>query len=331
MHTVTKTANIKSRRGRFLKRLLWTGVSIFILMNAVAYMHAFKFTHFDTNGDPKTKHASELSFAGKIKALILGINNPRPENKVLPGRPFEVVKLQSNKLIECWWLKRDSAKGSVILFHGYGGAKSTMLDKADIFYNLGYNTLLVDFMGSGGSEGNKTSIGFHEAVQVKSAFEFLKGKGEENIILFGTSLGAVAIMKALNDHHLEASSIIIECPFGTMLETVRARFSTMKLPSFPMANLLVFWGGVQCGFNAFSHNPVDYASNISTPTLLLYGEKDEKVSRGEIDRIFSNLQGIKELKTYLTAGHENYLTKYETRWTEDISSFISRIKSPGKY
>jgi pimeloyl-ACP methyl ester carboxylesterase len=104
----------------------------------------------------------------------------------------------------------------------------------------------------------------------------------------------------------------------------------MKVPAFPMANLLVFWGGVQNGFNAFKHNPVDYARNINTPTLLLYGEKDEKVSRNEIDRIFSNLRGVKELKTYLSAGHENYLTKYGINWTEDVSSFISRIKTPGK-
>ncbi len=293
-------------------------------------MHAFKFTHFDTNGEPKTTHANKLSFGGKIKALVLGINNPRPENKVLPGRPFEVVTLQSNKLIECWWQRQDSAKGSVILFHGYGGAKGNMLDKAGIFHNLGYNTLLVDFMGSGGSEGNNTSIGFHEALQVKTAFEYLKEKGEDNIILFGTSLGAVAIMKALNDHRLETSSIILECPFGTMQDTVRARVSIRKLPSVPMASLLVFWGGVQNGFNASKHNPVDYARNISTPTLLLYGEKDDKVTRDEIHRIFSNLQGVKELKTYLSAGHEKYLIKYEARWTDDISSFISKIRSPGK-
>lgn len=29
-----------------------------------------------------------------------------------------------------------------------------------------------------------------------------------------------------------------------------------------MANLLVFWGGVQNDFNAFKHNPTDYAKNI---------------------------------------------------------------------
>ena len=178
--------------------------------------------------------------------------------------------------MECWLLTADSSKGTVIIFHGFGGQKSSMLDKAEIFLKMRYSTLLVDFMGSGGSEGSQTTIGFYEALEVKDAFEYIKSKGEKNIILFGTSMGAVAIMKAEKDHKLSPSAIIIECPFGTMLQTVEARFKAMKVPAFPMASLLVFWGGYENDFNAFNHNPVDYAKQIYCPTLLLYGEKDIK-------------------------------------------------------
>lgn len=223
-------------------------------------------------------------------------------------------------------LKADSPKGSVILFHGYGGEKSSMLDKADIFLRLGYNALLVDFMGSGGSEGNQTSIGFHEAEEVKTAFDYVKARYGTNIVLFGTSMGAVAIMKAQADYNPGVSSIIVECPFGTMLETVQARFSSMNVPSFPMANLLVLWGGVQNGFNAFKHNPASYAKSITCPVLLLSGEKDERVSMKEITRIFENLRGVKKLKTYALAGHENYLTKYEDEWTTDIEAFLNETQ-----
>ena len=295
-------------------------------MNLIACLHAYKFTHFDKTGVVKTKNAAQLSFGQKIKALVIGVSNPRPENKKLPGEKFETLYLKSNKTIECWWIQTDSAKGSVILFHGYGGEKSSMMDKASVFRNLGYNTLLVDFMGAGGSEGNQTTIGFKEAEQVKSAADFLHSKGETKIILFGTSLGAVAIMKAQQDYRLQVNSLILECPFGTMLQTVQARFATMKVPSFPMANLLVFWGGVLNGFNAFDHKPVEYAKRINTPTLLLYGEKDEKVSAKEIQGIFRNLKGYKKLATYPMAGHENYLIRYNEKWKNDIAAFLEEHK-----
>ena len=198
-----------------------------------------------------------------------------------------------------------------------------MLDKAEIFLSLGYNTFLVDFMGSGGSDGNQTTIGFYEAEEVKTAFNYLETQGEKNIMLFGTSMGAAAIMKAQKDYNLKVSSVILECPFGTMLETVQARFRSLGTPSFPMANLLVFWGGILNGFNAFKHNPTDYAKSIICPVLLLSGEEDDRVSLREINHIFKNLAGVKKLKTYPLAGHENYLSKYKDEWENDVKTFIN--------
>jgi pimeloyl-ACP methyl ester carboxylesterase len=136
-------------------------------------------------------------------------------------------------------------------------------------------------------------------------------------------MGAVAIMKAIKDYDLKPKGIIIECPFGTMQQTVEARFKNMNVPTFPMTGLLVFWGGLQHGFWAFHHNPTDYAKQVTCPTLLLFGEQDKNVSRQEIEDIFANLPGQKQLKTYELAGHENYLNKYRTQWTQDVVNFLN--------
>lgn len=291
-------------------------------MNVVAFFHAYKFTHFSESLTSKTEKPEVLNLGQKIKTLFFGVSNPRPKNDEKPEN-YETIVLQSNKKIECWYLKKDSlpTKGTVVLFHGYSSKKSSMLDKALIFDSLDYNVLLVDFMGSGGSEGNATTIGFKEAEQVKTVYDFIKEK-DETIYLFGTSMGAVAIMKALTDYNLNPKGIILECPFGTMYETVCARFNNMNVPKFPMAGLLVFWGGIQNGFWAFSHNPSEYAQSIKCPTLLLFGEQDKNVSRKEIDEIYRNLSGSKTLKTYQLAGHENYLIKYKEDWTTDIVEFL---------
>jgi len=291
-------------------------------MNVVAIFHSYKFTHYVDSKIEKTKDPKKLSTGQKIKTLIFGVSNPRPENSTNPPSDYETIKLKSNREIQCWSIKTENAKGTVILFHGFGGNKSSMLDKSAIFLELGYNTFLVDFMGSGGSEGKQTTIGFLEAEQVKTCFDYLTEKGEQNLYIYGTSMGSVASMKAINDYNIKPKGIIIECPFGSMYKTVRARFKTMKAPTFPMAGLLVFWGGLQNGFWAFGHNPADYAKKINCPTLLLYGAKDEKVSREEIDQIFNNLGGQKNLKIYHKAGHENYLVKYKNEWTKDIQEFL---------
>ena len=291
-------------------------------MNVIAIFHSYKFTHFAESNSEKTKTPTKLSTGQKISTLLFGVNNPKAINEITPSTVFKTINIESNKKIECWDIKIPNSKGTIILFHGYGGNKSSMLDKAEVFRNLGFNTFLVDFMGSGGSEGNQTTIGFLEAEQVKSCFEYVEKRGENTIFLFGTSMGSVAIMKALSDFEIKPKGIIIECPFGSMYKTVYARFESMNVPTFPMAGLLVFWGGVQNGFWGFEHNPTEYSKNITTPTLLMHGQKDEKVSLEEIDEIFLNLKGQKELKIYENAGHENYLNKYKDEWTDDVAKFL---------
>jgi len=312
---------------KIVKRLLWTGIIIFIMMNVIAIFHSYKFTHFADRDIAKTKDPQELSTVQKIGTLIFGIDNPRPVNDNTPSVAYETLFLKGDKKIECWNIKVPQAKGTVILFHGYGGHKSNMLDKAEVFREQGFNTLLVDFMGSGASEGNQTTIGFYESEQVKTAFSYLTSIGEKNVYLFGTSMGSVAIMKAVSEYTIQPTGIILECPFGSMYKTVSARFRIMNTPTFPMAGLLVFWGGVQNGFWAFGHNPSEYSKQILCPTLLLYGQQDDKVSQAEIDEIFENLGGQKELKIYPNAGHENYLIQYKEKWTDDIGQFITANKS----
>ncbi|HEY6504651.1 MAG TPA: alpha/beta hydrolase [Chitinophagaceae bacterium] len=309
---------------KLFKRTGRVFLGLFLLMNFVAFFHAYKFTHFSNTTEAKTK-SEKLSFGGKMKALFLGINNPRPENKTKPRRAYETIILQSNKKIECWLIKSDSSKGTVILFHGYGGEKSSSLSLADVFLDMGYNTLLVDFMGSGGSEGNQTTIGFKEAKEVKTCYDHILSTGEKNVYLFGTSLGAAAILKSINDYALSPAGIILECPFGSLYKTTCARFRSMGVPGFPMAGLLVFWGGVQNGFWAFSYAPEVYAKKVTCPALLFYGEKDERVTRKETDIIYANMKGKKRLVTFPLAGHENYLNRYADEWKQEVVQFLEAI------
>lgn len=186
---------MKRRKG--LRKIAFLLLIAFFLMNAVACFHAWKFTHFTTGAKRQTRDETHLSFSEKAQALLLGVSLPRPAKKRLPSLPYETVMIQSNKKIECWLIPSDSAKGTVVVCHGYGGEKSSMLDKAEVFHSLGYRVLLPDFMGSGGSEGNVTTIGYKEAKEVADCMKYLQAKGEQRIILFGTSMGAAAVMKAM--------------------------------------------------------------------------------------------------------------------------------------
>ncbi len=305
-----------------IKRFLFFSLFVFILLNILAAVHAYRFTHF-TKGEKHPIRVNKLSFNDKLKLIFTGIDNPRPVNKTTPSRPFEKVRLQSNVKLECWMINADTPKGTVILFHGYTGEKSGMLDKADEFLKMGYNTMLVDFMGAGGSEGNEVTLGYKEAREVKDVFYYVLQHQKGNVYLLGTSMGAAAILGAISTYHIQPKAIIIECPFATMYQAVKARFRLLHMPAFPMAEMLMFWGGIENDFWAWGHNPKDYAKSVECPVLYLYGGKDDRVGIEETKQVYETLHCAKAIKCYPLAGHEDYLLKYKKEWSQDVAGFLS--------
>lgn len=305
------------------KRILLGLFLILIILNVITIFHSYKFTHFVENtNENRTKSASKLNTSEKISALIFGVNNPKPKSLLKLDSSYQINKLRSNVEIEILEKTIPNSKGIVLLFHGYTAEKNSLLKNAEYFNELGYSTILTDFMGCGNSEGNQTTIGYFEAKNVETVFKHAKKKNTD-IILYGNSMGSASLMRAISELHVNPQKVIIECPFATMLQTVENRFKKMDFPSFPMAHLLIFWGGTINGFWAFDHNPADYSKNINQPTLLLYGAKDKSVQRFEIDAIFKNLNSKnKTLKIFHNAGHENYINHHSTEWKNAIRKFL---------
>jgi alpha-beta hydrolase superfamily lysophospholipase len=311
------------------KKLTYTFLILFILvlglLNYVANNHAYNFTHYASiNEDSlKVRDESRISVNKKLQYLVLGVPVPRPENISQPSFDFTTAFIQTPKgKIEVWEHATPMPQGTIIMFHGYSNKKSSLIKRANRFIHLGYSVMLVDFLGSGGSEGNFVTIGYQEAEQVKYCFEYAHRENDQPIYLFGISMGAVSIMKCMDDHQLPVKGIILECPFGTLRKTLKNRFNDFGVPAFPMLDLLMIWGSYQMGYWTYSHNPVDYAKNIHCPTLLMHGNWDPGVSKSEIDLIFKNLKGKKTLKRFLFTGHDIFTGKNYKEWNTSVDSFM---------
>ncbi|GAA3970240.1 alpha/beta hydrolase [Hymenobacter antarcticus] len=326
----------RSRR-RWLVLLLLTGFSA---LNAVAFFHAWRFTHFSNEPGLHSPNPEQLGPGQKLWLLLTGIRNPKPQNGPKPGFPVETVRIASpNGPLEAWYARPDSgrARGTVALFHGYTSSKSHLTHEAGYFRRLGYAVLLVDQAGNGNSAGFRTTVGYREADDVAAAVRWLndstkassgtpphRGGTGGGVILYGVSMGAVAILRAEAELGIHPTANILECPYGNMRQTAYNRFASMHVPAFPMADLLVFWGGVQNGFWAYGLNAEHYASQIHTPTLLLWGTADPRVTRAEIDAIFAHLAGPKAQHDFVGVGHEPYWRRYSADWEQQTRAFLGR-------
>lgn len=147
------------RRSRLLRAVGGGLVLGLVALNVVAYRQAHGFTHFAPVG-PRTR-IGQLS---AVEVLIDGPRVPRPENRRTPadiGLAYErhVFRGGRGVALEAWLVHRTDAHGTVVLFHGHAASKDSQLREARAFHGMGFNALLVDFYGSGGSDGSGTSIG----------------------------------------------------------------------------------------------------------------------------------------------------------------------------
>jgi uncharacterized protein len=308
---------------KYIKFLLRTILVLFVLLNVVVIFHAYKFTHFYEQNEVLIKPQSEKTTWDITKEMVFGINAIKQKN-IVPDSAYKQITITTNDglKLDAWLLTTPNAKGTVALFHGHGGKKSGVLTEAKSFNQIGYNAILVDFRAHGNSQGNTCTIGYDEAIDVKATYDYLVTSGEKNIVLWGISLGAASITKAINDYQLTPSKIILEMSFGSLPEAVSGRLKLMGLPPQPMATLLTFWGGVEHGFWAYNLKPSQYVKTIQCPTLVQWGKNDPRVTEKETNELYNNITTSKKLVVYQNSGHQSLCENEHEKWMTTITEFL---------
>jgi len=319
----------KKRLPSFLRWVVWVFVIQLILINISAAFYAYKLTHFYQDKIIRAPYSSENIFV-RTWRLFTG---PRFQKSViaeLPNTEYDVITLKTKNgtILDGWFLKIDTnAKGTVIMFHGVTSSKDKLLAEAYEFRYWGYNVLLMDFRGHGNSSGHTTTIGIKESEDVKLAYEYIKAKGENNIYLYGISMGAVAVMKAISDYQLNPDGTLLEMPFFSMQTQLQASARLLGYRGFfekPFGFLVTGWISIEKGVNAFKFKAPRYAADIKCPVLMQWGENDPLIFKTDTERIFKSMESPnKKLVIYQQAGHESLLLNDPVKWRKEVGNFLA--------
>ena len=314
------------------RKLLTLSVSAllagFVMVNLVARNQARAMTEFLESG-VRTQKPEDLSPWEKAKIIFSGVTVPRPRNSKTPadfGLPYEEVSFPNGvgDTISAWVIGAESPVAVVLLFHGYAASKDSLLPTAAALRDLGAASLLVDFYGSGDSTGSGTSIGVREAHDVAASLVLARERWPDSrVVLYGISMGGAAILRAVAVEAVAPDAIIVESVFDRLVNAAGMRFTAMGLPPRPLADRLLFWGGRHWGFDAFSHNPSDYARSVYCPALLIFGDSDARVGKDQAVAIHQNLTGSKSLVIIPGMGHQTAITAAPETWNREVAAFLS--------
>ena len=315
------------RARRVLLITLGLLLSAFAALNGLAYRHARAMLGFQDGGQ-RTSAPEGLSALARVRVLLLGLDIPRPMSGRAPStlhpscRDLSIAALDGPTLA-AWYCGAEIQTPLVVLFHGYAAEKSSLMAEARLLRELGASVLLVDFRGSGGSSESYTTLGALEAEDVKAAVDYARGAlAHPALILYGQSMGAAAILRAVQTQGVTADGLILEAIFDTLLNAVRNRFRAMGVPSYPSAELLVFWGSRQSGFDGFALNPVADAASLSTPVLFLHGAEDRRATLAQARRVYAAVPGPKTFRVFEGTGHTSLAAQRPAEWKDAVEGLL---------
>ena len=267
------------------KLLLLIGILIIIVsFNLFALFHSYRFTH------PVKERVYEYKgYKGlqKIEVTVFGIPPLRSNINHTPsnfGLTYYNVSLATsdNIRLHAWLIPSNNTRDIILLAHGYGGNKASLLKYAAFLNKNNYSLLLLDLRAHGLSEGSFTSLGYYEEKDIESAIIFLKSQNFQNIGAFGYSMGGASLLSYLTQNK-GIDAIVIVGVYNNLYDAVARRVNlAYHLPKFPFATALVFYGGILLDFNAFELSPEKFVSNVNIPILVISNEDYNLIISSEI-------------------------------------------------
>ena len=195
----------------------------------------------------------------------------------------------------------------VIYLHG--NSSSRMEGKKMSYYllNRGIDLFVFDFPGSGKSEGDYISLGYHEKEDVRIIVDYVeKQPGVGNIGIWGRSMGAAtALMYSYNDERIKAQCV--DSPFADFRElSIQLCKKEIYIPEFIINTVFFFLKKTIKKKNDMDIDqlrPIDYAEKSKTPTFFIHAMKDELIPYNHTLKIYEKYAGIKSIN--IVEGNHN--------------------------
>ena len=235
---------------------------------------------------------------------------------------FDGLRLHATQILN----HPDSDKW-IVMAHGYGADSLTLLPRAKTFDEAGFNVLLPDLRGHGLSEGDYVGMGWNDRRDLIAWTDRIASEHPDSqIVLFGLSMGASAVMMACGEEDLNDRVVcaIEDCGYTSIPAIAEKQVrSAVGIATQPVLIGLSTLIKMRCGYSVWEASVVEQLRQCRVPMLFIHGEEDDFVP---YDMVFENYYACtseKELYTVPAAGHcEAYRSPH---YDERLLRFIRRF------
>jgi fermentation-respiration switch protein FrsA (DUF1100 family) len=228
----------------------------------------------------------------------------------------QIALLTSDGLRLSAWYTPSQNGALILVAHGYGARRPEEIYA--LFAGHGYGVLSWDFRAHGGSQGDLSTLGYYETLDVEAALEYaLAQPGVNHIGGWGGSMGAATMIRA-TALHPEIEALVADSPFATLEDELNLR---VPIPIFN--STIKFFAERETGLRLDQVRPIDDIRQIAPrPIFLIQGLGDNMVPVDSVQRLYAAAGEPKELWTEPDVPHLNMYAYFHTEYTKRVIRFF---------
>lgn len=252
--------------------------------------------------------------------------DPPPE-----GFPAEDVAFSTadGVTLRGWWAPGADARAAIILLHGRGDTRRSMLPRARFLREAGFSCLLYDARAHGESGGSITGLGALEVADLAAAVDFVRQNGVEWIGCLGFSQGAATILLAAPERP-EIRAAVVEASYPTLRIEIDHGFRRrVGMPGWLAGALFVPFTQWRTGVDIDTIRPIDGIARMTCPVLVVGGTADRAAYEADTRALYDAAQGPKDLWIIEGAEHEDLHRYAGTQYEVRIRRFFETAMTPG--
>jgi len=233
-------------------------------------------------------------------------------------------------ILSGWYVNSaPQSKITVVMIHGRTSNRLKPMKYLQLFKETGldsvYNFFIPDLRNSGKSTPAPTYMGYKFAEDIYGSLSFLKERGQEQFILYGFSMGAMAICTMLDRKDLQLTDstvlkIILDSPLTNPRENIRYSAEEMGLPNFIFENSYEEFSKGMNGYSERMEMAIQL-KEIGIPILIMQSNDDVKTPTILTKNQLKLLAGKSNIQTWFMDGpehvriytDENYRDEYTRR------------------
>jgi pimeloyl-ACP methyl ester carboxylesterase len=276
-------------------------------------------------------------------------SNADDGNKGLTPASFQLAfdevefKAVDGVTLRGWWVPAaGTPRGSVVLVHGFFRSRLEMVRKLPFLHEQGFSALLYDARHHGQSEGDRSSFGWFERLDVEAAVAEARRRTPGPAVVWGISMGAASTMLAAAETP-DVDGVVCDSVYRSLDDTLHhhlqllrgARWWLWPLPTGLLSREVLFWVRRLDGIDPEQVDIVRAAARLRSRPVLFVSNSGDRRMPTEIAFELKEIIG-ESARVLVVPGHTHGgayregQPAYENAVTELLDEVGSRYHRPSK-